>query len=67
MITVRVPGLDTPQAFANTDPLPLNKLGRNESEDSTEPIVVIDADTSKRVPIWTELDSNATSPTAPRC
>ena len=61
-ITVRVPGLDNPQAFANTDPLPLNQLSRNDSDDSNEPIVVIDADTAKRVPIWVELDSNATSP-----
>ncbi len=62
VITLRVPGLDTPEAFANTNPIPLNDLSRNESQDSKEPIVVIDAATNKRVPIWVELDSNATSP-----
>ena len=62
VITLKVPGLDTPAAFTNTDPIPLNDLSRNESQDSNEPIVVIDAETNKRVPIWVELDSNATSP-----
>ena len=62
VITLRVPGLDTPEALANTNPIPLNDLSRNESQDSKEPIVVIDAATNKRVPIWVELDSNATSP-----
>ena len=62
VITLKVPGLDTPEAFANTNPIPLNDLSRNESQDSKEPIVVIDAATNKRVPIWVELDSNATSP-----
>jgi hypothetical protein len=62
VITVRVPGLDTPQAFTKTNPIPINDLSRNESQTSNEPIVVIDADTHKRVPIWVELDSNATTP-----
>ena len=64
VITLKVPGLDTPQAFANTNPIPLNKLSRNETaegEKTKEPIAVIDATTGKRVPIWVELDSNATS------
>jgi hypothetical protein len=64
VITLKVPGLDTPQAFANTNPLPLNQLSRNETtegEKTKEPIVVIDATSGKRVPIWVELDSNATS------
>ena len=62
VITVRVPGLDNPEAFAHTNPIPLNDLSRNESKNSDEPIVVIDAETSKRVPIWVELDSNASTP-----
>ena len=61
VITLRVPGLDNPQAFANTNPIPINKMSRNESQDSNEPITVIDADSGKRVPIWVELDSNATA------
>jgi hypothetical protein len=62
VITLKVPGLDTPQAFTNTNPIPLSDLSRNESQTSNEPIVVIDESTGKRVPIWVELDSNATSP-----
>jgi hypothetical protein len=62
VITLRVPGLDNPEAFARTNPIPLNDLSRNESQTSGEPIVVIDAETNERVPIWVELDSNATSP-----
>jgi hypothetical protein len=62
VITLRVPGLDTPQALANTNPLPLSDLSRNEDQTSKEPIVVIDATTGKRTPIWVELDSNAGTP-----
>lgn len=61
VITMYVPGLDNTQAFENTNPIPLNDLSRNESQKSKEPIVVIDASTGERVPIWVELDSNATS------
>ena len=62
VITLKVPGLDTKAAFDNTNPIPLNDLSRNESQTSNEPIVVIDAATNKRVPIWVEIDSNSTSP-----
>ena len=62
VITLKVPGLDTPAALASTNPIPLNDLSRNESQDSKEPIVVIDAETEKRVPIWVEIDSNASTP-----
>ena len=50
VITLRVPGLDTPEAFAKTNPIPLNDLSRNESQDSKEPIVVIDADDQQASP-----------------
>jgi hypothetical protein len=59
---VRVPGLDTPDAFAATDPIPLNDLSRNEELRANEPIVVIDAATGQRWPIWVELDSNSSTP-----
>ena len=62
VITLKVPGLDTPAAFTNTNPIPLSDLSRNESQDSKEPIVVIDAESNKRVPIWVEIDSNASTP-----
>jgi hypothetical protein len=59
---VRVPGLDSPAAFAATDPIPLNDLSRNEELRANEPIVVIDAATGQRWPIWVELDSNSPTP-----
>lgn len=53
-IVTKVPGLDTPEAFANTDPVTVLDLARYA--DAGAPIVVIDADTRARWPIWTELD-----------
>jgi hypothetical protein len=59
-IVLKVPGLDTPEAFAATDPVPLNRLSRF-AEDKT-PVVVIDTRTDERHPIWVELDANASTP-----
>jgi hypothetical protein len=59
---VRVPGLDTPEAFTATDPIRLDGLSRNALERPGEPVVVIDATTGERWPIWVELDSNAETP-----
>ena len=59
---VRVPGLDTPEAFAATDPIPLDDLSRNAEHRANEPIVVIDAETGERWPIWVELDSQTSDP-----
>ncbi|CAN5603430.1 hypothetical protein BH10ACT11_BH10ACT11_14580 [soil metagenome] len=59
-ILVRVPGLDTPAALAATDAAPINHIGRYAEGDA--PVVVIDATSGERVPIWVELDSNASSP-----
>ncbi len=58
-IVLKVPGLDTPAALARTDPVALNHLGRFAAPDA--PVVVVDAESGERVPIWVELDSNATS------
>ena len=54
LIVTRVPGLDTPQAFANTDPVTLLDLGRYV--DPGAPVVVLNAATLERHPIWVELD-----------
>ena len=59
-IVVRVPGMDSPEAFAQTDPVPITDM--SHSFDPDQPIVVIDADTGERQLIWTELDSNASTP-----
>ena len=52
--------MDTPEAFAQTDPVPITDM--SHSFDPDQPIVVIDADTGERQLIWTELDSNASTP-----
>ncbi len=59
-IVLRVPGLDSPEAFAQTDPVAITDMG--ESFAARQPIVVIDAATGRRQLIWAELDSNASSP-----
>ncbi|MEZ5155024.1 MAG: hypothetical protein R2718_02830 [Solirubrobacterales bacterium] len=59
-VVLRVPGLDTPEAMAETDPVAITDMG--ESFDAKQPIVVIDADSGRRQLIWAELDSNASSP-----
>jgi hypothetical protein len=59
-IVTKVPGLDTPQAFANTGAVPITDVER--SFDPDQPVVLINAATGERQLIWAELDSNATSP-----
>ncbi len=59
-IVLRVPGLDTPEALASTGAVPINHLGRYRAKNA--PVVVIDAKTGKRWPIWVEIDSNASTP-----
>jgi hypothetical protein len=46
--------MDTPQAFANTDPPTNTDIGASLDRDS--PIVVVDATTRQRWPVWAELD-----------
>ena len=59
-IVLKVPGLDTPEALAQTNPVGLAQLGRYADEDA--PIVVLDMTTGERWPIWVEIDSNASTP-----
>jgi hypothetical protein len=59
-IVLRIPGLDNPAAVANTGAVPINHLGRYADADA--PVVLIDAETGERAPIFTEIDSNATKP-----
>jgi hypothetical protein len=59
-IVVRVPGLDNPEALGQTNPVGLRKLGKYSKKGA--PVVVIDATTGERQPIWAEIDSNASSP-----
>ena len=57
---VKVPGLDTPQAFARTGAVPQTDLAR--TFDRGQPVVVIDTRTRRRQLIWAELDANADTP-----
>ncbi len=59
LITLKIPRVDTPAAFANTGFVPISNLRDYSRPD--QPVVVIDAATGERQPIWAELDSNPTS------
>jgi hypothetical protein len=60
MIVTKVPGLDTPEAFARTGAVPITDVER--SFDANQPIVVINARTLQRQLIWSELDANPADP-----
>jgi hypothetical protein len=53
-IVTHIPGMDNPQAFAETDP-PTN-INIAPSLKRTSPIIVLDATTGKLWPVWSELD-----------
>ena len=59
-IVVKVPGLNSIAAMQRTGAVPINHIGEYARPD--QPIVVIDATTGERWPIWSEIDSNATDP-----
>src|SRR3954447_18039054 len=59
MIIVKVPGLDTPAALAASHLPSLRKLAASLRRHS--PVVVFNARTGNRHPVWAELDSNATT------
>lgn len=59
-IVTRVPGLDNPEAFQTTGAVPLTDM--DQAFAPNQPIVLIDASTGQRQLIWSELDSNASSP-----
>ncbi len=54
LIVVKVPGMDNAQAFARTNPVPLTDVAAHRRRQA--PVVVIERETGKRWPIWTELD-----------
>ena len=60
MIVTKVPGLDTPSAFAQTGPVPITDVARTYDKDT--PVVVVNARTHERHLIWAEIDSNPTDP-----
>ena len=58
-IITKVPGLDNEAAFANTDPVRLSNIHAYKHPHA--PIVVLDAETGERHPIWSELDAQAST------
>ncbi len=59
-IVTKVPGLDSPAAFANTGAVPITDMA--QSFRKNQPIVVVNADTRQRHLIWSELDANPADP-----
>jgi len=59
MIVLKVPGLDTPAAFENSNLVPITD--QHAYDDPNQSVMVIDAETGERHPIWAEIDENPTS------
>ncbi|MBK8294570.1 MAG: hypothetical protein IPK93_07270 [Solirubrobacterales bacterium] len=59
MITLKIPGLDNPTAVAKSGLVPLNDI--SAYKDADQAVMVINADTGERQPIWAELDANPTT------
>jgi hypothetical protein len=59
-IVTRVPGIETAEDVAANDTVGLEALGRYA--EGKQSIVVIDAETGERHPIWVEIDSNSEDP-----
>ncbi|MGA7396794.1 MAG: hypothetical protein WBW62_05035, partial [Solirubrobacterales bacterium] len=59
LITLKIPGLDTPAAFTNSGLVPITDL--QQYDDPSQAVIVVNADTGERQPIWAELDSNPTT------
>ncbi|MEX0620117.1 MAG: hypothetical protein WD181_00865 [Solirubrobacterales bacterium] len=59
LIVLKIPGLDTPAAFENSNLVPITDL--NAYDSPSQSVMVINADTGERHPIWAELDSNPTT------
>jgi hypothetical protein len=60
LISVKIPQVQTQAAFNATGFVPINNL--RAYDDDNQPVVVIDADTGERHPIWAEVDVNPTLP-----
>jgi hypothetical protein len=60
VILVKIPGIQTAADVRAMGAVPINHLKRYLTK--TAPVVVIDANTGQRWPIWTEIDSTASDP-----
>jgi hypothetical protein len=59
VILAKVPGLDNARALARTKPVLLDDISKFSARNA--PVLVVDAVTGERWPIWVEIDSNAKS------
>jgi hypothetical protein len=59
VILVKIPGIETTADVHATHAVPVNALNRYRAANA--PVVVIDAQTGQRWPIWTEIDSTASA------
>jgi hypothetical protein len=59
-ILLKVPGINTVADVRATGAVPINHIGQYKRGNA--PVVVIDAKTGKRWPIWVEIDSHAANP-----
>ena len=59
-LITRIPGLESLQAFENTGAVGIDEL--DAYDDPDQPVVVINADTGERQPIWSEIDFNPIDP-----
>ncbi len=55
LLTVRIPGMDNPEAFSNSGLVPLWEMSK--AYEPAQSAVLIDAETGQRQLIWSELDS----------
>lgn len=58
-IIIKIPEVETPAAFNNSGLVPINDLRKYDDPDQA--VMVINAETGERHPIWAELDANPTS------
>jgi hypothetical protein len=61
-IALKIPGIETAADVAATGAVPINHPGRYAATNA--PVVVIDASTGQRWPIWVEIDSTVKPETA---
>ena len=60
MIVVKVPQVQTQAAFDKSGIVPINNL--RAYDDDNQPVVVINAETGERHPVWAEVDANPLLP-----
>jgi hypothetical protein len=60
LIVTKVPGLDSPKALRRTGAVPITNIGAYKRPDA--PVIVLDAGTGERWPIFAEVDVNPGDP-----